>query len=38
MTKITRVALLMGQDIGYCRGVLHGIHAYGIRKDELGVS
>ena len=29
-----RIALLMGQDIGYCRGVLRGIHKYAIHKGD----
>ena len=27
-----RVALLMGQDLGYCRGVFRGIHAYAVHQ------
>jgi LacI family transcriptional regulator len=34
MAKIKRIALLMGHDIGYCRGVLHGIHAYAIHRAD----
>jgi len=34
MAKLKRIALLMGQDIGYCRGVLHGIRTYAIRRAD----
>ena len=34
MSKITRIALLMGQDIGYCRGVLRGVHTYAVDKPH----
>jgi LacI family transcriptional regulator len=27
-----RIALLMGQDLGYCRGVFRGIHAYALHQ------
>ena len=27
-----RIALLMGQDLGYCRGMLRGIHTYAVHK------
>lgn len=33
-SKTKRIALLMGQDVGYCRGVLRGIHAYAIHKPH----
>jgi LacI family transcriptional regulator len=29
-----RIALLMGQDIGYSRGVLRGVHNYAVHKTE----
>ncbi len=29
---VKRVALLMGQDLGYCRGVFRGIHAYAVHQ------
>jgi LacI family transcriptional regulator len=32
MDQVQRIALLMGQDLGYCRGVLRGIHAYATYK------
>jgi LacI family transcriptional regulator len=32
MDETKRIALLMGQDMGYCRGVLRGIHSYAIHK------
>lgn len=28
MVQVRRIALLMGQDLGYCRGVLCGVHTY----------
>ncbi len=34
MSEIRRIALLMGQEFGYCRGVLRGIHAYAIQKGN----
>ena len=34
MNELQRIALLMGQDIGYCRGVLRGIHTYAIQKPN----
>ncbi len=34
MATVKRIALLMGQDIGYCRGVLRGIHAYAVDKTN----
>ena len=32
MSEVQRIALLMGQDLGYCRGVLRGVHAYVVQK------
>ncbi len=32
MATVKRIALLMGQNFGYCRGVLGGIHAYAVDK------
>ena len=34
MGTVKRIALLMGQDVGYCRGVLRGIHAYAVDKTN----
>ncbi len=34
MRAVKRIALLMGQDHGYCRGVLRGIHAYAVDKTN----
>ncbi|MGA2032752.1 MAG: DNA-binding transcriptional regulator [Thermoguttaceae bacterium] len=34
MGKLRRVALLMEREIGYCRGVLRGIHTYAIHKTD----
>ncbi len=34
MDKTKRIALLMGQDIGYCRGLLRGIHTYAVHKNN----
>jgi LacI family transcriptional regulator len=34
VSEIRRIALLMGQDIGYCRGVLRGIYAYSVDKPD----
>jgi LacI family transcriptional regulator len=34
MTKLKRIALLMGHDIGYCRGVMNGIHAYALDRTD----
>ena len=34
MAKVKRIALLIGQDIGYCRGVLRGIHAYSVHDTN----
>jgi len=28
MSQVRRIALLLGQDLGYCRGVFHGIQSY----------
>ena len=33
MNGSKRIALLMGQDIGYCRGVLRGIHSYALHRQ-----
>ncbi|MGW8256699.1 MAG: substrate-binding domain-containing protein, partial [Thermoguttaceae bacterium] len=33
MSETQRIAVLMGQDLGYCRGVFRGIHAYAIDKS-----
>ena len=32
MAKLRRIALLMGQDLSFCRDVIRGIRAYGIHK------
>ena len=32
MSEVRRIALLMGQDLGYCRGVLRGVHDYVVRQ------
>ena len=32
MSQVRRIALLMGQDLGYCRGVLRGIHTYAVHE------
>jgi LacI family transcriptional regulator len=32
MSQLRRIALLMGQDLGFCREVIRGIRAYAIRK------
>lgn len=34
MSQVRRVALLMGQDLGYCRGVLRGVHDYVVRTSR----
>lgn len=34
MGEIQRIAILMGQDLGYCRGVFRGIHAYAVDKKN----
>lgn len=34
MQKVQRIALLMGQNIGFCRGVLRGVHAYSIDRPS----
>src|SRR4051812_27042020 len=34
MAAIRRIALLMGQDIGYTRDVLRGVQAYGLNRPE----
>jgi LacI family transcriptional regulator len=34
MATVKRIALLMGQDHSYCRGVLRGIHAYAVDKTN----
>ena len=34
MGELKHVALLIGQDLGYCRGVLSGIHAYATQKPH----
>ena len=33
MDKTRRIAILMGQDLGYCRGVFRGIHTYAGDKN-----
>jgi LacI family transcriptional regulator len=37
MAQTKRIALLMGQDVGYCRGVLRGVHSYAIQKSKAWV-
>ena len=32
-----RIALLIGQDVGFCRDIIRGIRAYAIDKTELGL-
>lgn len=32
--SVKRIALLMGQDLGYCRGVFRGIHTYALHKKR----
>ncbi|MEN6407292.1 MAG: DNA-binding transcriptional regulator [Thermoguttaceae bacterium] len=32
MAETKRIALLLGQDVGYCRGVLRGVHSYAVQK------
>jgi LacI family transcriptional regulator len=34
MAKTRRIAILMGQDLGFCRDVIRGIRAYGLHKPE----
>ncbi len=34
MSEFQRIAILAGQDIGYCRGLLRGIHAYAIHHTR----
>lgn len=34
MREVQRIALLMGQNIGFCRGVLRGVHAYSIDRPS----
>ena len=34
MTQSRRIALFMGQDVGFCRDVIRGIRAYAIDKPE----
>lgn len=34
MSQVQRIAILMGQDLGYCRGVFRGIHAYAVEKKN----
>lgn len=34
MSQVRRIAIVMGQDLGYCRGVFRGIHAYAVQKKE----
>ena len=34
MSQIRRIALLMGQDLGYCRGVMRGIRTYASHKTQ----
>src|SRR5690348_1039637 len=34
MAKVRRIALLMDQDLGFCREVLRGIRAYGLHKPN----
>ena len=32
--SVKRIALLMGQDLGYCRGVFRGIHTYALHEKR----
>jgi LacI family transcriptional regulator len=34
MSQTYRIALLMGKDLGYCRGLLRGIHSYAAQRDR----
>jgi hypothetical protein len=36
MSQVQRIAIVMGQDLGYCRGVFRGIHAYAVQKKQCG--
>lgn len=35
MRRVRRIALLIGQDIGFCRRVLQGVHDYAITRDWI---
>jgi len=37
MATLRRIALLMGQDLGFCRDVIRGIRAYAIRKPDWAI-
>lgn len=34
MSKFQRIAILMGQDLSFCRGVIRGIRAYAVAKSD----
>ena len=34
MAIVRRIAILMGQDLSFCRDVIRGIRTYGIHKPE----
>ena len=34
MSQVRRIALLMGQDLGYCRGVLRGVRTYAAHEAQ----
>jgi LacI family transcriptional regulator len=37
MVKLQHIALLMGQDLGFCREVIRGIRAYALRKPNWAI-